>query len=126
MEGLWSFSSSVSEIEDTIYCTFSSAAPSELFLGGLSLPELLETMMRMMMMMIACIPERHADTSMAQSHFCSMVLDARARSLFGGRGLLELPAHVIFRGVVPMPSSPRGSGVLFGKSTTIRDTTADH
>lgn len=52
MESLWSFSSSVSESDDTIYCTFVTAVSSELFLGGLDLPELLE----MVMLLIACIP----------------------------------------------------------------------
>lgn len=55
MESLWSFSPAVRESEDTIYCTFVSAVSSELFLGGLGLPELLE----MAMLLIACIPVHH-------------------------------------------------------------------
>lgn len=72
MESLWTFSSSVSEIEDTIYCTFFSAVFSELFLKGLNLPEILETMM----LLIACLPARNTCTSMAQSHLCNIILSA--------------------------------------------------
>lgn len=70
MESLWSFSSSVSESEDKIYCTFVSAVSSELFLGDLNLSELLE----MVTLLIACIPVHQRQTSMAQSHLCNIIL----------------------------------------------------